>query len=162
MTNSAREFKTNLLHPIKFHLFLLMKLPMAWLAGLRITCLENEKAIVSVPYKWLTTNPFKSIYFACLAMAGEMSTGLLVMMHIYKHHPTISMLVVEIRGSFSKKANETIFFECLDGTQIMEAVERAKTSREGIEINTVSVGRNIHNEEIGRFEVKWSIKCKST
>lgn len=161
MTNTAQEFRTNLLNPFKFNVFLLSKLPMAWIAGLSITCLENDKAIVSVPYKWLTTNPFKSIYFACLAMAGEMSTGLLVMMHIYKHQPAISMLVVDIKGSFSKKANDTVFFECTDGPRVIEAVERAKATGEGIEINTLSIGRNKNNEEVCRFEVKWSIKCKS-
>ncbi|OYW16787.1 MAG: thioesterase, partial [Sphingobacteriales bacterium 12-47-4] len=44
----------------KFGFFLFSKLPAAWLAGVRVKHLEPGKAEVTVPYKWLSQNPFRS------------------------------------------------------------------------------------------------------
>ncbi|MEJ7672361.1 MAG: hypothetical protein WKF59_06555 [Chitinophagaceae bacterium] len=39
-----------------------------------------------------------------LAMAAEMSTGILAMMHIYKRSHSISMLITNMEASYIKKA----------------------------------------------------------
>ena len=57
--------------------FYFQKLPAAFFSGVRIKEVGETKCRVSVPYKWFTQNPFRSTYFACLAMAAEMSTGAL-------------------------------------------------------------------------------------
>ena len=59
----------------------------------------TEKCITSVPYKWLTQNPFRSTYFASLAMAAEMSTGILALSNVYKRNPPFSMLVIKMEAS---------------------------------------------------------------
>ena len=66
-------------HPLKFRLFLLKNLPAAYFSGLKILSADSDRTVVSVPYRWLTRNPFRSIYFASLSMAAEMSTGILAM-----------------------------------------------------------------------------------
>ena len=53
-------------------------LPAAFFAGLKVKEITDEKVITVVKYSWFTKNPFRSIYFACLAMAAELSTGLLL------------------------------------------------------------------------------------
>ena len=68
MTN-AHKFFDLVNHPIKFRLFLLSKLPSAYFSGVRVRYVDEEKAVVSVPYKWFTTNPFRSTYFAMLRQA---------------------------------------------------------------------------------------------
>ena len=156
-----REFIDTFNNKLKFNFFLLTKLPMAWLAGLSIESFDESSASISLRYKWLIQNPFKSIYFACLAMAGEMSTGLLVMMHIYKSQPAISMLVIEMKSVFVKKAVGKIVFTCLDAHSIAEKVELAKTTHTSQEIPTVSIGRNEAGEEVCRVEIVWSVKVKS-
>ena len=52
-----------------------VKMPIAWLSGLKIISLDQNECTVSIPYKRLTQNPFHSVYFASQAMAAEMSTG---------------------------------------------------------------------------------------
>src|SRR5687768_3927630 len=99
-------------HPLKFRMFLLSKLPAAYFAGVRIVKADATSCIASVPYKWFTKNPFGSIYFACLSMAAEMSTGALAMAAIYKRPQRISMLVVRSEAQFFKKAKGTIQFIC--------------------------------------------------
>jgi hypothetical protein len=81
--NSFQEsFRQKILNKWLFKTFMFAKLPMAWFAGLSASKLTANETHVTVKYKWITQNPFKSIYFAVLSMAAEMSTGLPVMMYI--------------------------------------------------------------------------------
>src|SRR5262245_30359641 len=98
-TNNAAFFAL-MKHPLKFRLFLLSKLPAAYFAGLRVVKADDSSCIVSVPFKWFTKNPFGSIYFACLSMAAEMSTGALAMAAIYKRPQRISMLIVQSEAQY--------------------------------------------------------------
>ena len=77
-----------------------MKLPAAYFCGIRVRYTDETKCAVTVPFKWLTKNPFRSTYFACLSMAAEMSTGVLAMGHVYKKDPEVSMLVTKIEANF--------------------------------------------------------------
>lgn len=147
-------------HPLKFRLFLLQKLPMALLAGVKIESLTPMQAAVSVPYNFLTKNPFRSIYFACLAMAAELSTGLPAMMHVYKSNPTVSMLVTQIQGDFMKKAVGKIIFTCDDGAIFEKTVERAISLREPQTITAETTGRNTAGEVVAAFNITWSFKVK--
>ena len=59
--------------------FIIFKLPSAYLCGVRVFKLDNTLCSTTVKFKWMNQNPFKSIYFAVLAMAAELSTGALVL-----------------------------------------------------------------------------------
>src|SRR5882757_4784957 len=104
MLTATQAFIRLMKHPVKFRLFLLFKLPAAFFSGVRIIDIDESRSIVSIPYKWFSQNPFKSTYFACLAMAAEMSTGSLAMMHVRKRNPSVSMLVVKLEAVYFKKA----------------------------------------------------------
>jgi len=147
-------------HPIKFRMFLLSKLPAAYFAGVRIVKADETTCIASVPFKWFTQNPFGSIYFACLSMAAEMSTGALAMAAIYKRPQRISMLVVKTEAQFFKKAKGTIRFVCNEGEDIATAVEEAIQS--GTSTVTVhSNGINKEGETVASFTYTWSFKAVS-
>lgn len=77
MNENFQQFKKQIIKPPAFKLYTLRHLPAAFFAGLKIELLEETKAIVSVKQKWFNKNPFHSIYFAVLAMAAELSTGIL-------------------------------------------------------------------------------------
>ena len=72
--------KKNFKNGFKFRLLLFKILPMGFLSGMRIKELNDEKCIVTVPYKWINKNPFKSTFWAVLGMAAEMSSGALIVM----------------------------------------------------------------------------------
>ncbi len=147
--------------PIKFRLFLLQKLPAAYFAGLRVEELNEEAAIISVPFKWFTQNPFRSTYFACLSMAAEMSTGILGMANIYKTKPPVSMLIVGMEGKFYKKATAKTKFVCKDGSAIKETIQNAISSAQSQTVTTTSTGYNTENEVVAEFLFTWSFKAKS-
>lgn len=144
----------------KFRMYLLYKLPAAFFSGIKIREISMEKCTTSVPYKWLTQNPFRSTYFASLAMAAEMSTGLLALINTYQRNPPISMLVTKMEANYFKKAKGVTFFTCEEGPEIANAVNEAAKSREGKTIIVKSTGRNRDSEPIAEFLFTWSFKKK--
>ena len=89
--------------PSKINAYLLFKLPSAFFTGVRLFSISEEKAVVKVRYRWINQNPFKSIFWAVQGMASELSTGILAMEEIHNSKEKISMLVVDMKGTFLKK-----------------------------------------------------------
>ena len=159
--NENFKFQNFINNNFLFRLYLLKVLPMAFLAGIRVKEFSVEKSALTIKFSWLTQNPFRSIYFACLAMAAEISTGLLVMNGIYKSTPAISMLVIKNQSFFLKKAVGKISFTCLDGRLISEAIQKAKQNEEGSVINVKSIGVDEAGDTVAEFIFTWSLKARS-
>lgn len=160
MNSNFQTFKQQITSPIKYRLFMLSKLPMGFISGLKIVQLEAAAASVSVKFKWVNQNPFKSIYFAVLSMAAELSTGILAFGQIYQRKPAVSMLVVKMEAAFYKKAVGKIIFACNDGNAIAKAIEQTITTGEGINVTCTSIGINEQGEEVAKFVFVWSFKAK--
>ncbi|MFD0965027.1 thioesterase [Pseudofulvibacter geojedonensis] len=146
--------------PRKINLFLLAKLPSAFLCGVRLKSISNAICVTSVKYRWINQNPFNSLYFAVQAMASELSTGALVLKKIQESGNKISMLVTHNTGSYSKKAVGRITFTCSDGDLINDAIKKAIETKEGQKITLTSVGIDNEGDEVGKYTYEWSIKAK--
>ena len=159
-SKSSISFQRRMLNPFYFKLFLLLKLPMAFLAGIKIIELSCNRAVLQMKYKYLNKNPFGSIYFACLSMAGELASGILASSITYQSNHSISMLVVGVEISFTKKAVGTIFFECVQGKEILASIQKSITTSEGQTIDVLTVAKNEQGDVIAEFLIKWSFKMK--
>ena len=153
-------FQKKMLNPFFFKLFLFLKLPMAFLAGLKLKELTDEHAVVLMKYQYLNKNPFGSIYFACLSMAGELASGLLAASIAYKSNTKLSMLVVWVKINFTKKAVGTILFECNQGKEILETIQKSIITGKGQTIDVLTVAKNKHGDIVAEFIIKWSFKVK--
>jgi hypothetical protein len=158
-TPAKQAFCHQVLNPIKLRLFLLRKLPLAWLAGLRLVVLTPEAATVTIRYKYLTQNPFRSIYFAALAMAAELASGIQAMLHTQGGGP-VSMLVVGLEAEFTKKAVGQIAFTCPDGAAIEAAVAESHVTGEGRTVLCTSTGCDEAGDVVAVFRVRWSFRAK--
>ena len=136
------------------------KLPAAYFSGVKVKQLNTEKAIVTVPFKWFSQNPFRSTYFACLSMAAEMSTGLLAMMQIYKRSPAVSMLVVKVESTYFKKATGVTAFTCNAGKDFEQVIDDCIADSEARTYIAKSVGTNDAGEVVAEFFITWSFKAK--
>lgn len=154
-------FMSMVKNPLKFKFFLFTKVPAAFFSGVKIKSITEDKCVVTVPYKWFTTNPFKSTYFACLAMAAEMSTGALAMAHIYKRVPSVSMLITEMNAAYYKKATNITSFVCKDGIALRDAIEEAIAVNGSNSITIKSSGTNEAGEVVAEFSFTWSFKVRS-
>lgn len=161
MSQSKVAFEQLVLSRWKFRLFLMRSLPMAWLAGLRVVYLSNTDCKVQFRYKYLVKNPFRSVYFAVLGMAAELSTGVMAMREIYGRKPGVSMLVVGLEAEFMKKATGTITFTCPCGASFKQKVQEAVDTGMPQMVVCHSVGTDESGEEVAKFKLVWSFKSKS-
>lgn len=156
--SDADALRRRFTHPLAFRLFLLAKLPLALVAGLRIRRLDAEGCTVTVPYGWRTTNPFRSTYFAVLAMAAEMSTGALALAAVRSAPASVAVIITGLEGEFTKKVQSTAVFTSDDGAAFAAAVARAVATGESVTHTATSVGRLEDGTEIARFRFTWSFK----
>ena len=161
MNSSQQRFFKLANHPFKFRMYLFFKLPAAFFSGVRVRELTEEKCVTSVPFKWLTQNPFRSTYFASLAMAAEMSTGTIALSNVYERTPSVSMLVTKMEATYFKKATSTIFFTCEQGKEIASIIDEAVKTGEGKSVIAKSTGKNKSGEIVAEFLFTWSFKTKS-
>ena len=147
--------------PAKLNTFLMLKLPSAWISGVRVKMINKAECEVGVKHRWINQNPFNSIYFAIQAMAAEMSTGAMVMLHIKDSGEKISMLVAQNKAVFTKKATGKIKFICRDGNLIESAIARTIATGEGETFWMKSEGFNEEWIKVSTFDFKWTVRKKS-
>jgi len=157
--NGDKYLKT-INNPIKFFGFMLFRLPSLLFWGIRVKNMDNDHCQIHIPFNWRTKNPFKSIYFAALSGAAELSTGLLVQKNVFENG-TFSMLVVESIANFHKKADTDIVFSCDQGREVNAFFATLDKPNASGTLLLTSVGRNKNNQIVAEFKFKWSLKRKS-
>jgi hypothetical protein len=161
LTARGKKFKNLVNNWFLFNIWLFVKLPLAWIAGSRVSRIDMDGCSISMPYGWRNQNPFRSMYFAAQSMSAEMSTGMLCLLAIENSGESIAMLVSNNSAEFTKKADRHVTFTCNDGRKMFDAV--AETCRTGepvlVEMNTVGVMDN--GVEVSRFSFTWTVKKRS-
>ena len=142
----------------RFWLFSIWKLPMAFIARMRVKKLTTEDCVVSVPYNYINKNPFYSIYFAVQAMAAELSTGALVLLHVDQYN--ISTLVTKLDSQYFKKATTKINFICLDGDKLSQVIRSVIETGEGVSCVLKSRGYDKEGVCVSEFNITWSLKLR--
>ncbi|NNC95147.1 MAG: DUF4442 domain-containing protein [Chitinophagales bacterium] len=144
-----------------FRMFMLKELPLAFLVGLKLNSIDHKTCKIDVPYRWINKNPFRSVYFPCLAMAGEMSTGLMAMAKVQGYKPSIALLVVGLEATFTKKATGITTFTCEEGEHLDKVIQEVISTGEARTLTMNTIGHNEEGEEVASFRVKWSFKQRS-
>lgn len=160
-TRAADKLRSRMRNPWLMRLYMLAKLPLALIAGVRVRELDRERCVATIPYGWRTTNPFRSTYFAALSMAAEMSTGALSMAVVQSAPAPVALLIVHLEASFEKKATALTTFTCEDGAKAIAAVEETLRTGEPATARLTSVGRMPDGTEVARFAFTWSFKKRS-
>ncbi|GMQ27420.1 PaaI family thioesterase [Algoriphagus confluentis] len=159
LTPAAEDYRKKMLNPAVFRMAMLAKLPSAVFWGFKMLSLDREQCRVSIPFRWSTQNPFKSIYFAALAGAAELSTGALCQLAL-AGRGSFSMLVVDFRAEYFKKANTKISFSCEQGAELFELIESLNPG-DTAQLTMISTGKNTSDEIVAKFYVTWSFKRKN-
>ena len=160
ITEKQKRIRSQILSPFKFGLFKITKLPLTFLSGIKAEELSPNKATTSVKYKYLNTNPFKSVYFGVLAMTAELSTGILAIFSIAKYQESISLLVVESNGKFHKKATGKIKFTCNDGALFEKKLKSCLEEKIPVTVKASTKGFNEQNELVCEYTFTWSFKLR--
>lgn len=143
-----------------FNTFLFFKLPSAWWCGVRLRELTDEEGVTSVRHRWINQNPFRSMFWAVQGMAAELATGALVIRHIRKSGRSVSMLVLNNKASFTKKATGRIAFRCTDGAKLAQALRQTLDSGEGQTVWMRSTGTDADGDVVATFDFEWTLKAR--
>lgn len=143
-----------------FNKFIFFKLPLAWIAGIRLQKYDGRQCQTRIKFRWINQNPFRSIFWAAEGMAAELSTGTLCISKIMESGKKISMLMIDLKGSFQKKAVGRIIFTCNQGEDVDKAIQKAIETGEGQTVVLKSTGHNEAGEQVAEFDFMWSFKLK--
>ena len=156
----TKDFRKLANNRLRLNLFFLRHMPMGLLNGLRIIELDNTHASVSVPYNYLTKNPFRSLYFAVQSMAAELSSGAMAIAEVKAAPRPVSMLVFDMQAKFMKKAQSKVVFTCHDGEALSRAVKKTLETGEGVTVPIVSIGIDEAGDQVSEFKFTWTFKAK--
>ena len=143
-----------------FNRFLFLKLPSAFLGGVRLMSLNKERAVVTVTLNFLNKNPFKSMFWAVQGMAAELATGAIILSEVRSSTVPISMLVTRNEAEFLKKAKGKITFTCTDVALVKNQFYTYLQSETGTRFWMQSEGVDEQGEVVSRFRFEWSVKAK--
>ena len=146
--------------PFSYNFFTLIKLPAAWISGVRVSKVTDKFCEVKVRHRWINQNPFKSMYWAVQGMAAELTTGILIMQAINESKKNISMLVLNNKANFSKKAKGLISFNCNQGKKINETINRVLETKKSQTVWVKSHGKDESGDIVSSFEFEWTIMLK--
>lgn len=149
------------MNKFQLHLFLFLKIPISWIAGVRLKEMNDEICMTKVKFGWLNQNPFNSMFWAVQGMAAEFSTGFLCAEKIKKSGKKISMLVVHNQAEFTKKAVGRVTFSCLQGKELDAVLQKAIETGEGQTLTLFSEGKDQKGDLVSKFAFTWSFKVKN-
>ncbi len=156
-----KDFRKLANNSLLLKLFFLRKMPMGILSGMKVTALDENHCSVSVPYNYLTKNPFRSTYFAVQSMAAELSSGAMAISEVMQAPRPVSMLVLDMKASFTKKARSKVIFTCENGLEIAEAVKNALITGTGQTVVITSKGIDDQGDTVSEFQFTWTFKAKN-
>ena len=146
----------------QFRWYLATQLPMGWLAGLRVQLLTAHECTTRVPFKWLTKNPFRSMYFAVQSMAAELSTASTCLLAVTGQKPSVAFIIVDMEATFLKKATSTVYFTCSDAGQAFDAVRRCIDTGEPQTATFHTTGKMSDGTIVSEFAFTWSFKQRKS
>jgi hypothetical protein len=158
LTEKQQKFADALKNGFLFKIFTLVKLPLGFLSGMKIKHLDQNSCITTVPYGWMTRNPFGSTYFAALSMAAELSNGALALMAV--EGTDVAVIIVNLEAQFIKMAKNLTTFTCNDGHKLFEAVEEAKQTGQPVTATVETIGVSEDGVTVATFKLTWSFKAR--
>tara|TARA_A100001011_G_scaffold366904_1_gene419867 strand:- start:35624 stop:36079 length:456 start_codon:yes stop_codon:yes gene_type:complete len=147
--------------PTRINIFNFFKLPSVWWCGIRVTKIDDISCQVKVIHRWINQNPFKSMFWAVQGMAAELTTGVLIMEAIQISNRKVSMLVLNNRANFSKKATGKVVFECDQKQKLSKAMNQLIMSEEPQKIWLTSKGIDQNGDIVSTFEFEWTLLLKN-
>lgn len=155
------RFRRRMTNPFLMRLFMLVKMPLGFFAGMCVKEIDTERCQTVIRYGWRNTNPFRSMYFAAQSMTAELSTGAIAMLAVELAPQSVAMLITGLETTFGKKATGVVTFTCEDGEKIFAAVRQTLATGEAATAAATTIGRMADGTEVSRFVFTWSFKKRS-
>ena len=148
------------LTPFGINLYTFFNLPSAWWCGVRVKKISRKCCSTKVNLNWINKNPFKSMFWAIQGMAAELSTGVLIMQASKSFKCDISMLVINNKATFTKKAKGQIVFSCDNGEAIEKTFTKLFKTNKSQTLWLQAIGVDEEGDIVSTFDFEWTLLLK--
>ena len=148
------------LTPKGINIFTFFNLPSAWWSGVRVEKITPAKCDVKVNLLWINKNPFNSMFWAVQGMAAELSTGVLIMQEAKDLNIKISMLVINNKANFTKKAKGKLVFFCRPSDSIKNTFQNLLETKNPQKLWLQSRGIDEKGDTVSTFDFEWTLLLK--
>ena len=159
--SQKKDFGKLTLNRWKLNWFFLKKMPLGFITGIHVVQFDENQVSVTMPYNYLTKNPFQSMHFAAQSMAAELSSGVIAINEIAKAPTPVSMLVLNMDARFTKKAKTKILFTCKETKTIAQAIQSTLDSGEAKTVTIPVTGFDLYGDVVSEFHFTWTFKVKN-
>jgi hypothetical protein len=144
----------------KLRLWMLRKLPMGLLSGMYITALDASHCTVLLKDRWWIHNPFRSVFWAVMSMAAELSTGALL---VTQAQPAgIQFILVGFEAKFLKKAKGKSFYFCHTGEEVARAISNTLNTTAPTIITLPVLAQDTSGALLAEFKCYWQLRKPTT
>jgi len=147
--------------PSGINWYTFFNLPSAWWSGVRVTSLGATECEVKVRLNWFNKNPFRSMFWAIQGMAAELATAVLIMQAARNNKCTISMLVLNNKATFVKKAKGKIIFKCVSEGLIEQVFLKMQNAKEPQTLWLGATGIDEQGDVVSKFDFEWTLLLKN-
>ena len=148
------------LTPKGINIFTFFNLPSAWWSGVRVVKITPVTCEVKVHLLWINKNPFNSMFWAVQGMAAELSTGALIMQEAKDLDIKISMLVINNKANFTKKAKGKLVFSCRPNDLIKNTFQNLLETKNPQTLWLQSRGIDEKGDTVSTFDFEWTLLLK--
>ena len=148
------------LTPKGINIFTFFNLPSAWWSGVRVEKITPITCDVKVNLLWINKNPFNSMFWAIQGMAAELSTGVLIMQEAKDLDIKISMLVINNKANFTKKAKGKLVFSCRPNDLIKNTFQNLLETKNPQTLWLQSRGIDEKGDTVSTFDFEWTLLLK--
>jgi acyl-coenzyme A thioesterase PaaI-like protein len=144
--------------------FSITKIPLLYAAGPKVVSLSDEACVISLPFRRGNKNHLGSMYFGALCIGADAAGGLIAAKLLRELKTGKGSLIFkDFKAEFLKRAEGETFFSCTVGSEIKDAVEKAASTGERVELPvpvTAMVPSKFGSEPVAKFVLTLSLKVK--
>ena len=145
-----------LTNPWKLRLWMIAKLPMGLLSGMYIESLEENRCVVILKDRWWIRNPFRSVFWAVMGMAAELSTGALV--YAYASGTDVKFILVGMEAKFFKKTKGKSYYFCDTGLDVSRSIELLVNTNDTSIVMLPVTAKDEAGQVLATFTFQWQLR----
>jgi acyl-coenzyme A thioesterase PaaI-like protein len=144
--------------------FSFAKIPLLFAAGPKVVSLDEKSCVIALPFRRQNRNHLGSMYFGALCIGADAAGGLIAAKRLRElKSGKGSLIFKDFTAKFLKRPEGETYFTCQSGDLIREAVERAASTGERVDLPVpviATVPSLSGDEPVAEFMLTLSLKVK--
>jgi hypothetical protein len=121
-----------------------------------IKSLDHNGCTVVLKDHWWIRNPFKSVFWAVMGMAAELSTGALV--YSFASGTGVKFILVGMEAQFFKKAKGKTSYVCDSGQEISRKLEQMMNTDDPGVVIMPAYAKDESGNVLAEFKFQWQLR----